>query len=261
VNYYPHHIGDFNNATRHLSRLERGIYRDLIEMYYDLEGPLPLDLKALCRKVLARTEEESTAVEQVLNEFFNETPTGWYHSRCEEEIEAYRSNTTQKSVAGKASAAKRALKRQQALNGKATDVEQTSNERATNQEPVTSNQEPFIPPKSAKPKRAAKKPMPDGFAISDRVRNWAKEKKHDHLELHFENFMNACRKHGYVYADWDEAFMGAVREDWAKVGGMKLAPEIKPVEQYNPGAFAKKGEKPEGLGSLKSLVKVRDEVH
>ena len=29
MNFYQHHIGDFNNATRHLTRLERSIYRDL----------------------------------------------------------------------------------------------------------------------------------------------------------------------------------------------------------------------------------------
>ena len=37
MNYYQHHIGDFNNATRHLSLIERAIYRDLLDMYYDTE--------------------------------------------------------------------------------------------------------------------------------------------------------------------------------------------------------------------------------
>lgn len=90
MNHYPHHIGDFNNATRHLTRVERALYRDMIELYYDTEQPLTLDKAALCRKIIARSNEESTAVEQVLNEFFTETPTGWYHARCEAEIEAYR---------------------------------------------------------------------------------------------------------------------------------------------------------------------------
>ena len=39
MNYYQHHIGDFNNATRHLSLVERAIYRDLLDMYYDTEQP------------------------------------------------------------------------------------------------------------------------------------------------------------------------------------------------------------------------------
>lgn len=86
MNYYPHHIGDFNNATRHLSRVERSVYRDLLELYYDTEKPLVLDIKALCRRILATTEQESTAVEQVLNEFFTETQQGWFHERCNAEI-------------------------------------------------------------------------------------------------------------------------------------------------------------------------------
>lgn len=86
MNFYPHHIGDFNNATRHLTRIERSIYRDMIELYYDTEEPLTLDHAALCRKLLARSNEEATGVEQVLNEFFTKTLKGWHHDRCEDEI-------------------------------------------------------------------------------------------------------------------------------------------------------------------------------
>ena len=90
MNHYPHHIGDFDRATRHLTRVERSVYRDLMDLYYDTEQRLTLDRTALCRRILARTNEEVTAVEQVLNEFFNETPTGWFHARCEMEIQRYR---------------------------------------------------------------------------------------------------------------------------------------------------------------------------
>ena len=149
MKHYPHHIGDFNQATRHLTRLERSVYRDLIDLYYDTEQQLPLDVKWICRKILANSNEESTAVEQTLNEFFTETPTGWYHDRCEAEIEHYRTNASQKAIAGRASAAAKAAKKERAINGKSTDVatpvEQTNNGTPTNQnqEPVTSNQEPI----------------------------------------------------------------------------------------------------------------------
>ena len=142
MNYYPHHIGDFDRATRHLSRIERSIYRDLLDVYYDTEDQLISDEKVLCRKILARTEEEQDAVRNVLNEFFHRTPDGWYHDRCEAEIEAYRKSTSQKSIAGKASAAARAAKREQAINGIPTAVEQTLNGTPTNQEPITKNQKP-----------------------------------------------------------------------------------------------------------------------
>lgn len=142
MNYYSHHIGDFDRATRHLTRIERSIYRDLLDVYYDTEQPLTLDQAALCRKVLARTSEEVTAVEQVLKEFFLQTPRGWYHDRCEEELDTFRTSTSQKSAAGKASAAKRAAMREQALNGNPTTVEPPLNVSGTASQ-LTNTQDPI----------------------------------------------------------------------------------------------------------------------
>ena len=131
------------------------MYRDLLDIYYDTEKPLTLDIPALCRKIIARTNEEATAVEQTLNEFFIKTPAGWYHDRCEEELDVYRKSSSQKSIAGKASAAARAEKRQQALNGNPTAVEQPSNGTPTNQEPITNNQViPHTPQAGRKPSSA-----------------------------------------------------------------------------------------------------------
>lgn len=142
MKHYPHHIGDFDRATRHLNRIERSVYRDMLDLYYDTEQQLPIDMEWICRKIIARSNEESTAVEQVLNEFFTETPTGWYHERCEEEIEAYRANTSQKAQAGKASAAAKALKKQQALNGNLTPVEQPLNSVGTDGYGTSTNHQP-----------------------------------------------------------------------------------------------------------------------
>lgn len=140
MKHYPHHIGDFDKATRHLTRIERSVYRDLIDLYYDTERPLTLDIQALCRRIIARSNEESTAVEQVLNEFFTETPAGWYHDRCEAEIAAYHANTSQRALAGKASAAAKRLKKQQALNGNSTSVEQPLPPVATDAQQTATNQ-------------------------------------------------------------------------------------------------------------------------
>lgn len=143
MKHYPHHIGDFDKATRHLTRIERSVYRDLIDLYYDTERPLTLDTTALCRRVIARTNEEATAVEQVLNEFFTKTPAGWYHDRCEAEIEAYRANTSQRAMAGKASAEAKKRKKAQAVNGRSTPVEQPLNPVATDGNGEATNQEPI----------------------------------------------------------------------------------------------------------------------
>lgn len=140
MKHYPHHIGDFDKATRHLTRIERSVYRDLIDLYYDTEQRLTLDKAALCRRIIARSNEESTAVEQVLNEFFTETPTGWYHDRCEAEIAAYHANTSQKAMAGKASAEAKRLKKLQALNEAATHVGQPLNSVETDAQRNSTNQ-------------------------------------------------------------------------------------------------------------------------
>lgn len=66
MNHYPHHIGDFNNATRHLTRVERALYRDMIELYYDTEQPLNSDVSKIARRVLASSEEEKHALVLVL---------------------------------------------------------------------------------------------------------------------------------------------------------------------------------------------------
>jgi hypothetical protein len=65
--------------------------------------------------------------------------------------------------------------------------------------------------------KSRKQPLPADFAISDRVRKWATEKGHTRLEERFEHFIGKAKASGYSYADWDEAFMGAVRDDWAKL--------------------------------------------
>lgn len=67
----------------------------------------------------------------------------------------------------------------------------------------------------AKPKLT---PLPDGFSISERVRAWATEKGWLRLDEHFAAFCSKARAKAYVYADWDEAFMEAVRKDWAGLG-------------------------------------------
>jgi uncharacterized protein YdaU (DUF1376 family) len=91
MNYYPFHIGDYLSATRHLSWEEDAAYRRLLDTYYTNEKPLPGDLRAVCRLVLATTESQREAVRVVLEEFFRKTDEGWINTRADAEIEAMRS--------------------------------------------------------------------------------------------------------------------------------------------------------------------------
>lgn len=90
MNYYPFHIGDYLSATRHLTWTEDAAYRRLLDTYYTTEKPLPAELRAVCRLVLATTDEQREAVEVVLNEFFELTSAGWINVRADAEIDSMR---------------------------------------------------------------------------------------------------------------------------------------------------------------------------
>ncbi len=92
MNHYPHHIGDFNTATRHLSRLERAVYRDALDMYYDTEAPLDgSDFDRLAKRLLCRDTDEVSALQYVLTEFFEQQDDGtWANHRCDREIAKFK---------------------------------------------------------------------------------------------------------------------------------------------------------------------------
>jgi uncharacterized protein YdaU (DUF1376 family) len=105
-------------------------------MYYDMEKPLVSDVDALCRRLLARSDDEKNAVRVVLDDFFRLQEDGWHNARCDREIANFHRGIDAASRAGKASAEARRNKR-------STVVERPLTKRSTNQEPLTNNQEPI----------------------------------------------------------------------------------------------------------------------
>lgn len=87
MNYYPFHLGDYAKDTAHLTMLEDGAYRRLLDLYYTRERPLPGDLKMIYRLCRARTKQEREAINSVLQEFFVDKENQFTHNRCEKEIE------------------------------------------------------------------------------------------------------------------------------------------------------------------------------
>jgi uncharacterized protein YdaU (DUF1376 family) len=90
MNYYEHHIGDYAEATAHLTFIEDATYSRLIRKYYATEKPLPIEIKLVQRLINARTKEEKNAVVSVLNEFFTLTDQGWRQERCDHEIARFK---------------------------------------------------------------------------------------------------------------------------------------------------------------------------
>lgn len=85
--------------------------------------------------------------------------------------------------------------------------------------------------KARTPRRTS---LPDGFAVSDRVRQWAGEHQHGQLDEHLAYFVGYVRANGKTYVDWDQAFMNAIRGNWAKV-----APAAAPAARSGIFAGAK----------------------
>lgn len=87
MNYYEHHLGDYAKDTAHLTMLEDGAYRRLLDRYYGTEQGIPADQAH--RIARARTREEKAAVDAVLEEFFFLTDGVWKNNRAEEEIKKF----------------------------------------------------------------------------------------------------------------------------------------------------------------------------
>lgn len=220
VNFYPHHIGDYLSGTSHLTWTEDCAYRRLLDAYYTRESPLPGDIAACCRLVRAASKDERKAVETVLTEFFHLSAEGWRHSRCDAEIV--------KASLKRTKAAESANKRWQSernANAYANALPAHSEGNAPNPNPNPRRDSApdalgvvAVPSGERKrPRKAAEVPLPEGFALSDAVRQWAAKHEFGQLELHFEHFVGVAKAKGYTYADWDQALMNAIRADWARV--------------------------------------------
>lgn len=164
MNYYSHNIGDYAQATMHLSLVEDAIYSRLLRRYYAEEAPIVNDVQQVCRWVGARSEEEREAVNLVLSEFFSLEEGYWHNKRADEEIAAYQS----KSAKAATSAAKRwgsnATAKPTQCEGNANAMP-THTEGNANQEPITNNQETKEHPPT--PRKRGKSAVAPGLTVID----------------------------------------------------------------------------------------------
>lgn len=135
MHYYQHNISDYRADTGHLTLLEHGCYHQLLDQYYLNEEPLPKDIEKIYRLLSARTDDEKTAIQNVLKDFFLETEIGFIQRRCDDEIKFYHDRVDLAAKAGRVSAEKRAKS-----NGRSTGVQRVFNQLITNnQQPITNN--------------------------------------------------------------------------------------------------------------------------
>lgn len=247
MHHYPHHIGDFNNATRHLTRIERSVYRDMLDLYYDDESPLPEDVDFLCRRIIATSEQERTAVQQVLNEFFILTENGYENDRCNKIICEYKRNAKNKSKAGKASAKARRLMKSKEKE-QVTPVEQPLNTSSSGDR----NQKPEPKPKPYKYTENDLKIAQDLYLLILRINP-------NHKEPNYEKWADGIRKinkldnrtHAEIWETilwvsshhfWQTVILSPdnLRKKWDKITVQKVArgkpnETSKPVDNSAPG--------------------------
>jgi len=143
MHYYQHNIGDYRKDTSHLSLLEHGIYRQLLDTYYLDEQPLSNDLAKLMRSHSVRNADEQQALQNVLTDFFELTENGYFHKRCQEGIAQFHG----KSAKARASAnvrwanelkASKKTKSKRNANALQTQTESNANGMLTNNhKPIT----------------------------------------------------------------------------------------------------------------------------
>lgn len=89
MNWYKHYIGDYQRDTGHLSMVEHGAYRLMLDTHYATEAPLPKTHSVLFRLLRAFTEAEQEAVVTILSQYWTETPAGYVNDRSGREFEKY----------------------------------------------------------------------------------------------------------------------------------------------------------------------------
>lgn len=84
--WYPFYTGDYARDTAHLSLLEHGAYRLLLDHYYATGNALPNDHAKLYRICRARTPSERKSVLSAVTEFFHQDESLLRSKRCDIEI-------------------------------------------------------------------------------------------------------------------------------------------------------------------------------
>jgi uncharacterized protein YdaU (DUF1376 family) len=122
----------------------------MLDAYYLREAPLPIDVAEIAR--LIRLRDHAAVVRDVLNEFFTQSPEGWRHIRCDEEIEKMQDKQAKARASAAASVNARKAKAQHPYSDSSTGAQRTFNERSTDVQLPTPTPTPTPTPVNTKPR-------------------------------------------------------------------------------------------------------------
>tara|TARA_R110002012_G_C11617052_1_gene608604 strand:+ start:343 stop:1107 length:765 start_codon:yes stop_codon:yes gene_type:complete len=220
MHYFQFNIGDYASHTSRLTPLEDLAYRRMLDLYYLNEQPLNGCVTDVAREL--GLSEHVNEVEYILSKFFTKTEKGFSQKRIDLEIKKYKSNSRNKSKAGKASAKARAAK----ASGKATGVEQALNTEVTNEQlninhkPITNNHKPItsLINKDKEPK-APKFDFKNELLLlgvdKQVLEDWLtvrKKKKASNTKTAFNGLINEITKSGLIVSD---AIEYAASKSWS----------------------------------------------
>lgn len=134
MHYYKFNIKDWTRDTAHLSVEEEGVYRRLLDHYYESEKPIPEETQSVIRRLRLAGHEEALGI--VLSEFFVLESDGYRHARCDKEIAAYHA----KADANRRNGGNGGRPKKPKENPDGFQEEPTNN---LNHKPLTTNQEPI----------------------------------------------------------------------------------------------------------------------
>lgn len=255
--WMPLFIGDYLADTQRLTTEQHGAYLLLI-MDYWRNGPPPNDdavLAQITRLPMAAWKKHRNLIVG----FFSVTGGTLVHKRIDKEIGETQARKDKAVAKAKTAAEKRWGKQQAEQSSEHAPSIAASNapsmlqalpqgvlEQCPSPSPSPSQLLNVIEGKpAARPARtpkARKTSLPDGFGVSERVARWALEKGFGDLPAHLESFLSKAKAKGYEYVDWDEAFMTAIREDWAKLSQVRsittAGTKFDPVAHVNRNRFA-----------------------
>lgn len=222
MNYVQFHIGDWESGTRLLTPLEKGIYIDLLMLYYSTERPI---LRSYFDRITrGYTEDERKAFDYVVSQYFEEQDDGFHNARCDAEIAkaAEKSEKARKSIQarwnkaakGPASSVSDTCRK----TDESTDEIRTNNERNTDVL-LTNNQEP-ITNKNERKKKEKRQAITHAFNLDLLPSEWADYAKQVRPDLDpqtvfadFVFYFTKGRGTGELRSDkgWNQSWQGWVR--------------------------------------------------
>lgn len=125
--YMQFYVTEYLADTAHLTTEQHGIYLLLLFNYWQRGKGFPDDIERLCG--IARvSNDRSTTVQRLLNDYFQKEGDLWVHRRVEKDLHLVKRKQKAASRAGRASGNARRNKRiERPLSGRSTTVQQPLN--------------------------------------------------------------------------------------------------------------------------------------